>query len=115
MSKLCTVKTVNEIVESVLKKRGLSKAKLAEKLVDTPQNFGKRLSRHEIVSVHFVKQMSDAMNYNLFNDLSKEWEREHFSVENIVNEPESRYGNGATFDDYLEKLIEKKLKQIIRK
>lgn len=113
--KLRVMKTVEQLVEEVLKHKDMSKAKLAALLKDKPQNFGKKLKRHEIIPVFLVEQISDALQYNLFNDLSKEWERKHFNIEAYVSEPSAVYGKVQGLEDYLEALIEKKVKERLRK
>lgn len=115
MSKFCIVKSVNDIVTGVLEKLDLSKSKLASRLKQTPQNFGKKLLRDNVVAVTFVEEMSDALEYNLFEELAREWDRKHYGLQKVLREPSRPYMNEQTFDDYIDKRIEKRLKERTKK
>ena len=108
------MKNINNTIEEVLRQRGISKAKLAAMLNDTPQNFGKKLSRNDVIPVSLVYKVSDALMHNFFLDIARDWEKSHFSIDNVINEPTQPYGKGNGFEEYIDKLIEKKLREKFR-
>lgn len=109
-SHICIVKTEGEnIVVKFIHLKHINKSKLADKLGMSGQNLHARLEKSSL-STDFIEQCSDALEHNFFEDLSKEYKRKHFKVENVVEEPVIKYGEGS-LDALIERIVEKKVNE----
>lgn len=108
------MKSANKIIKDYLYKEEVSVENLARQLKTSGQNLGKKL-RAKNISILTVEEVSDALEHNFFEDLSHEWSRKHFSLQHILNEPTVKYGSIESLDKYIEKIIEKKVAEKLKK
>lgn len=104
----------NEMVLAYLKREDIPVKRLADYLKKTPQNMGKMLNSG-YMAIETLESISDALKHDFFYDLSINWQRKHFSVESVVMEKGEKYRAPASFDEYLNRLIEQKIKERLKK
>ena len=105
------MKTVTKIILDYLDNEDKSQAHVSRKLKIKQSNLSKRLARKDM-GVVFISRLSDALNHDFFEDLSKEWKRGKFDVTGHVMEDSAPYGNNKGI---LEKLVEEEVKKHLKK
>lgn len=111
---LCAMAAAGEnIVVAYIRQKHINKTKLAEKMGMSQQNLNGRLNKNDLCT-DFLFQLSDAMEHDFFADLSMEFKRKKFKVEDIVSEPEVKYGGGS-LDELIGKVVERKLVEILNR
>jgi methyl coenzyme M reductase beta subunit len=111
----CVMKTKGEnIVLRYINANHLKKKHIAEKLKMSPQNLDGRLSKSALPT-DFIEDLSDAINHDFFADLSKEYQRKHFNVNNFVEEPIAKYTKPGTMEAMIEKIVEQKVNEFLNK
>lgn len=107
----CIVKTNGEnIVVRFIHIKHINKSKLADKLGMSNQNLHARLVKRSLPT-DFIEQLSDALEHDFFADLSKEYQRKHFKVENVVEEPIAKYERIGSLDAMIENIVERKINE----
>ena len=104
---LCDVKNITDIIINYLSDNDISQTTLAKRLDITQQSIWRKLQSKEL-DTGFIFNVSEALNHNFFEDLSREYEehakRKSFDLSEVVNEPVPGYGP-----------IEKTIEQVLRK
>ncbi len=95
-------KSITAILKSHLKEYGMSQARLAEKLGQTPQNFSQLLKNNSLNS-DLLMRISKILKRDLFSDLSGML-REEMAAEG-VSEPSVPYGK-ITYQSLLEENVQ---------
>jgi polyhydroxyalkanoate synthesis regulator phasin len=114
------MKKISIIISDFLRENGMTKASLAKKLNESPQNLNKKLSKNELTS-DYIFNISVALNHNFFKDLSSEFETYLKGPEHYLNmmanemQPEgsaTKEEAKAYFEDLIKSQVEKVIKEM---
>lgn len=115
-SPICEVKSVTQLIHDQLHRKRWNATILAEKVQPptTPQNMYKKLSKDSI-EVEWLVRISNAMEHDFFQDLSREYQeeakRKNFKVENVVEEPDAVYMIDGKLATAMRKIAQEEIKK----